>query len=251
MILAALRAGLKTIGFSSHCRTGYDFDPCQLKDPELYFNELEFMKHKYKGKINVYTGLELESFVYGEKRPSIDRRCDYAIGSIHYVRNEGKYFTVDYTHQEIINALKAFKGRENFLDSYFEDFLSFADTVPFDIVGHVDVFTKFNEKYNDFDENDSKYQKQVLSHIEKLAAKGRIFEVNTGAIDRGYRSTPYPAPFILKKLYELKSPVIINSDSHSVDTICQSFDLAEKLLKDIGYKEQMTLTENGFVSVPL
>ncbi|MBR4427243.1 MAG: hypothetical protein IKS77_06025, partial [Spirochaetales bacterium] len=73
----------------------------------------------------------------------------------------------------------------------------------------------------------------------------------TGAMSRGYRSVPYPAKYILKRLLELKAPIILSSDSHNVNTICYAFDETEKMLKDMGFKEQMRLTRNGFVSVPL
>lgn len=38
--------------------------------------------------------------------------------------------------------------------------------------------------------------------------------MNTGAIARGYRTTPYPAPFILKELKNLGCGIIISSDCH-------------------------------------
>ena len=98
---------------------------------------------------------------------------------------------------------------------------------------------------------DPELQKLALRYIGKLAATGKIFEVNTGAIGKEYRSTPYPAPFILKRLLELKAPIILSSDSHSVKTIDCHFDETEKMLREIGFREQMQLTEKGFVSVPL
>ena len=36
---------------------------------------------------------------------------------------------------------------------------------------------------------------------EKLAGKIGLFELNTGAVARGFRKIPYPAPFLLKELH--------------------------------------------------
>ena len=251
MIKAAIDAGFISLGFSGHAPTQFPDDDCQIRDIDGYFNELEAMKAKYADRIRIFKGLELESRVLGGRRPEIDVRCDYAIGSDHLFWTPEGPFSVDYTPEEWNNALKVLKNVEKLMECYYEELVSFAQEVPFDIIGHVDLYTKFNEGGRFFDENAPKLQKLALYYIDKLAATGKIFEINTGAIGKEYRSTPYPAPFILRRLHQLKAPVIISSDSHSVRTINCYFDQAEKLLKDIGYTEQMQLTDKGFVSVPL
>ncbi|MBQ7508488.1 MAG: hypothetical protein IJT52_04080, partial [Spirochaetales bacterium] len=62
---------------------------------------------------------------------------------------------------------------------------------------------------------------------------------------------PYPAPCILRRLLRLGAPVILSSDSHSTGTICYAFDETEKMLREIGFREQMQLTDKGFVPVAL
>ena len=251
MIQAAIRAGFVSLGFSGHYHTGYDFDDVQLRDPEAYFVELERMKQKYAPDFAVFKGLELESHILGGKRPIIDPRCDFSIGSLHYLSTGGEFYTVDYLPEEWQKASDAFGGPRKLIEAYFEDYLCFAREMPFDIVGHIDIYAKLNEKHHFFDENESWYQPMVLSYIEKIAETGKIFEVNTGAIGKKYRSTQYPANFILKHLLKLKAPVILSSDSHSTATIACHFEQTEKLLKSIGFTEQMQLTDKGFVSVPL
>ena len=223
MIRAAVSAGLKSIGFSSHYHTCWDFDDVQMHDPEGYFCELEAMKEKYAGTIKVYKGLELESHVLGGGRPVIDPRCDFSIGSVHYLENNGVHFTVDYTLEQMNDALKSFGSAKKLIENYFEDYLCFAQEVPFDIVGHIDIYTKLNEKNRLFDESGSRYEDLVIPFIDEIAKTGKIFEVNTGAMAKGYRTRPYPAPFILKHLLEIGAPIILSSDSHSTGTICHAF----------------------------
>ncbi len=255
MVQAAISCGLQSIGFSSHAHTGYGFDDCQVNDVEGYFKELDAAQRKYSGRIRIYKGFELESRILGpdggDVFPTIDPRCDFTIGSCHFARVNGKYFSIDYKAEMLDDAIEEFNGIENFINDYFSDYLLFAKAVPFDVIGHIDLYTKFNERHPIVDESDPKYQKLVLSYIDELVKLGKIFEVNSGAISRGYRTTPYPAPFILKRLLEKKAPVMITSDTHSKDTICCNFDKSEALLKDIGFREQMQLTDSGFVSVPL
>ncbi len=251
MVQSALGNGLQSIGFSSHCHTGFSYDSCQVKDVELYFAELERMKAKYQGMIDIFKGFELESRVNGEVRPNIDPRCDYTLGAVHLFRTPDGIHPVDYTAQEWINAKDSIGGVKRLVESYFEELLSFAQEVPFDIIAHLDLYTKFNEGGKLFDEGQTWYRDMVLSYVDRLSQTGKIFEVNTGAMSRGYRSSPYPAAFILKRILQLKAPIILSSDAHKADAICYAFGETEALLKDMGFKEQMRLTDHGFVSVPL
>lgn len=253
VIESALQNGFTAIGFSSHACTNYPFDECGIPQDKVdaYFQELETVKKEYVGRIHIYAGLELESRVLGEERPVIDPRCDYTIGSCHFFRKAGKYYAVDYIPEEWLAAKKAFGSTKALLESYFEELASFAEASSFDILGHFDLPTKFNDKDHLFDEKDEHYRKMALYYLERIAKTGKIFEVNTGAISRKKKSLPYPAGFLLKRLQELKAPIIISSDSHHKDTLSCYFDEAEKMLKDIGFKEQLALTEQGFVAVPL
>ena len=82
---------------------------------------------------------------------------------------------------------------------------------------------------------------------------GRIpyFEVNTGAIARGYRTTPYPDPFLVKELKRLGFGAVISSDCHNKALMDFGFAQAEQLLRTCGYQEKYILTQDGFIPVPL
>jgi len=251
MVLAALNAGFESVGFSSHCHTGYPFDECGLRDPELYFTELERIKQKYQDRIRIFKGLELESRVLGEGRPVIDKRCDYTIGSLHLFRLDGQFFEVDYTKERWLEALKVAGSAKALVQNYLDELLSFARQSSFDIIGHFDLYTKFNEGNALFDEDDAKYQDMVLDYLDAFIETGKIFEVNTGAISRGYKKKPYPARFILSRLLEKKVPIILSSDAHSAKNIAHAFPETEKMLREMGFTEQMRLTDRGFVPVAL
>jgi len=45
--------------------------------------------------------------------------------------------------------------------------------------------------------------------------------------------------------------IIINSDSHSADTIAYAFDQAQKLAYDCGFRKVTVLTPQGFQEIPL
>jgi histidinol-phosphatase (PHP family) len=58
----------------------------------------------------------------------------------------------------------------------------------------------------------------------------RIFEINTGAISRGYRATPYPSAEIIAYLKQRGAILLLSSDSHSKETLAFQFDMWDNLL---------------------
>ncbi len=65
----------------------------------------------------------------------------------------------------------------------------------------------------------------------------KIFEINTGAISRGFRTTPYPSRELLETIAKMGGRITITSDAHSTSGIVCSFDLAEQLALDCGFRE--------------
>lgn len=71
------------------------------------------------------------------------------------------------------------------------------------------------------------------------------FEINTGAISRGYRTAPYPNPILLKELHAMRGRIIINSDSHAANTIGYHFDQAVKVARSCGFDRTLILKPGG------
>lgn len=68
---------------------------------------------------------------------------------------------------------------------------------------------------------------------------------------RGYRTTPYPDPFVVKELKRLGFGAVITSDCHDANQLDCGFEAAAQLLKDCGFTEKYILTKDGFRGVPL
>ena len=107
------------------------------------------------------------------------------------------------------------------------------------------------EKENFFDTTSNEYREYALAAVEALAGKIPYFEVNTGAMARGYRTTPYPDPFILKELKRQGFKPIISSDCHDRNFLDCGYDEAKRLLKEAGFTEHYVLKDEGFVAIPL
>ena len=86
-----------------------------------------------------------------------------------------------------------------------------------------------------------------LEALDRLAERDLIFEINTGAMSRGYRTAPYPSPALLRAMYQRKVPICITSDCHDRANLLYAFAQAAELARSCGYQEQMVLTSRGFV----
>ena len=104
------------------------------------------------------------------------------------------------------------------------------------IVGHFDLFTKYNEDDGLFDTAHPRYRAAWRSAADRLIGTGIPFELNTGAISRGVRKDPYPSEEILSYLGSRGAPVVLSSDAHAASDIMYSFDRLHALAKAYGLR---------------
>lgn len=249
IVLEAIKKGFTTIGFSGHSYTPFDNKYCMNKRTEKeYIKCINKLKKEFSNDINIYCGIEQD--FYSEE----DYSCfDYRIGSVHYIYKDGIYIPVDKSPEDFKKNVKNFYGGDiyAFILDYYETVSNVVLKTNCEIIGHFDLITKFNENDRLFDTSNPVYIKAWEKALEKLIPENRIFEINTGAISRGYRKTPYPSYEILKKIKLMGGKVTVSSDSHEKNTIDFYFDKIFKLLKVIGFEEYYILNEKGVEAVPI
>ncbi len=233
MVRAAIDLKMKRIGFSGHAYTSHDLSYCMSKsDMVEYYELISELKEKYRSKIEILCGLEMDYF---SEKPEFE--TDYIIGSVHYVKKDEKYLDVDLDEESLKKSVLEFYNGDffSFSADYFQLVGDIVSKTNADIIGHFDLVTKFNEGGKLFDTNNPEYIKMAEKTVDKLIAFGKPFEINTGAISRGYRSWAYPELFILKHIKEKGGRVILSSDSHSSNTLCYEFEKYEQIAKEIGF----------------
>ncbi|MBE6678330.1 MAG: histidinol-phosphatase HisJ family protein [Ruminococcaceae bacterium] len=246
MLNAACDLGLKCIGFSGHSYV--DIDDFGIKPHNLgyYISEIDRLKKLHANRIDVMCGIELDSF----STPSIvDKPFDYIIASAHAVMDKFKtYHIIDGSVDSFADAAKhGFEGDFSALcRAYYEQLAIFVCKINPDIVGHFDLITKFNRDNRFFDEDGVKYKTSALDALDAVLSTDAVIEVNTGGINRGYRISPYPADFLLRRILDKKGKVIITTDAHSVEHLTANVTFAEELLKNIGFKTVCELSRDGF-----
>ena len=246
MILRAIELGFNSIGFSGHANTVMR-DSCEMRERvAAYKEEIERLKPIYADRIEVLLGTELDLYSEGVID---DGPYDYKIISVHYIKKGGEYIPCDYSAERTRDAIERHYGGDGI--AYARDYYALVADMPShisgDIVGHFDLLTKFSEKNPElFDTGAPIYRKYALESLHAIRERQEFFEVNTGAIGRGYRTTPYPDPFILKEMKALNCKLLITSDCHNRDFLDCGYSDAVELVRAAGFDELYYLGKDGF-----
>jgi len=246
MIKAAIEKGFVSLGFSGHSPMKDKNDWTMTgEDVEDYKREIKSLKEEYQNKIDILCGIELDADYSGVNPEDFD----YVIGSVHQLKKNGVAYDVDYTAQMLQKAVdEFFDGSFNEMSRfYYSTLADFVINTKVDVVGHIDLITKFNVDKPLFDENNKEYRQIACDAVDRiLSAKPDIlFEVNTGAMFRVGKKTPYPAEFILRHICEKGGRITLTSDSHSIASLDFAFDEAIEYIKNCGFDSIYYLASGG------
>lgn len=237
MVNAAIEKGLKTIGICAHSYTFFDTSYCIGKEAAPRFlTELRYLRAAYFDRIHVLCGIEQD---YYSDEPTDN--FDYVIGSVHYLKCGGEYVPVDDTAEILKEAVDKHFGGDIYAlcEEYYRTVADVVNKTGCDIIGHFDLITKFvGDGVSDvpqkgdglFDVHHPRYVAAWKKAADELIRSGVPFEINMGAISRGYRTTPYPSGEIIDYIKAHGGKLILSSDAHSADALAYKFDEYENLI---------------------
>ena len=154
---------------------------------------------------------------------------------------------VDDCPEDLQHFAEHYDGIMDVAEMYYETVGGIVSATDCDIIGHFDLITKFNEPVEIYDSSDERYiaaWKKAIDRIfddcaeryrngyrNRLESTGvltagdkPVFEINTGAISRGYRTQPYPSADQIAYIKNKGGILILSSDSHAAGTVCSGFD---------------------------
>ena len=249
MVKAAYDMGLKGFGISEHLFC--DNPDWGFKDEELdsYIDELEVLREKYRGKMEVLIGLEVEdSEAWDYIRPSQLARTDYLIRSCHSTLYNGEWIGVDAGDSSYIveTAEKVFGGDwYAMVRAYYDTQSKIDPKMDYAFIGHFDLINKFNEGDRYFRTDCDDYLEPAIAAVDELLHADIPFEINSGAMSRGYRTQPYPQIPLLKEIQQRGGRILISSDAHRAENICYNYYENLRYAYDCGFRKMTILTEHG------
>lgn len=196
---------------------------------------------------------------------------DYSIGSVHYVfrraasdgtaapavadapesvsfADGGWYIPVDESPEVLSWAIENLYDGDPYslVEAFFSQEADVIRKTRCQIIGHFDIITKFQEKAPLFDEAHPRYVAAWQKALVSLLPAGVPFEINTGAISRGYRTSPYPSLDILKAIHDGGGSIAFSSDSHEKSTLQFWFPEAADMARRAGFAKHVVLGKNGY-----
>jgi histidinol-phosphatase (PHP family) len=246
-IESAMDKGLSMIGISDH--SPYFGNPIDHPQPGIamaksefpaYIKEVLSLKEEYKNRIEVLLGVESDFFPkHGEVYRKVYEQYpfDYIIGSVHAVGGVS-IFNRNRWRNLSLQAKIATK------DEYYEQIILSAQSGMFDILGHIDAMRGY---YPEFSDIPSKLVDQALQVIAQCDV---AIEINTSGSTKDCGGW-YPADDLLIRAHHYGVKVTFGSDAHIRTRVADEWELVQKRLIEIGFKEWAIFRQRERIMVPL
>jgi histidinol-phosphatase (PHP family) len=219
----AIQKGIVIYGFSEHGPMEFDEKyRMSFDEMDIYESWLDKAKEKYKDKIKILKGYEVDFTPEVDKRV-LDRNVDYLIGSVHFLDNWGfdnPEFLSEWSERDVDDIYK----------EYFELIQKMAESKMFDIVGHLDLIKVFGYRPQ---QNDIKLIAKKA--IESIADNKMVVEINTAGIRKKVNEV-YPGVELLEMIKKANIDITFGSDAHSKSQVGFYLKESYELAKMIGFK---------------
>lgn len=203
-VKAAIKAGIKELGFSDHTPWHYDSSfKATMRMPESqlddYIESIRYLKEKYKDQISILIGLECEYFErympWLEKMLK-DKQIDYIILGNHY-------YQTDELHQYFGSPVN-----EYYLKAYVDHCIKAIDTGLYSYIAHPDLVY--------YDKDSKLYQEEMSRLCAYAKEKDMPLEFNLLGFMSGRH---YPNESFWKIASKYQNKAIIGFDAHSPDAL--------------------------------
>ncbi|MCW8895640.1 MAG: histidinol-phosphatase [Sulfurimonas sp.] len=220
----AIECNIKYFGFSDHAPMDFD-TKYRMSFDDMYKYEKDVLsaKEKYKDKIEVLLGYEVDYLKGYMDDRVLNANVDYLIGSVHFIDEWGfdnPEFIGNYEHQDI----------DEIWQKYFNAIEEMAQSRLFDIVGHLDLIKVFKYMPNR-DIND--IAKNALLAIKEA---DMTIEINVAGLRKPIGEI-YPSTSLLVEAKKLDIPITFASDAHKPEQVGLFSDEVLAIAKSIGYSE--------------
>ncbi|WP_457561201.1 histidinol-phosphatase [Caminibacter sp.] len=224
-IQKAIEKGIKVYGFADHAPMEFDKKyRMGFEDMQTYENEIKTLKEKYKNKIKILLGYEVDftPTKYLDERV-LNADVDYLIGSVHFLDNWG------FDNPEFIKEWDK-RDVDDVYREYFKNIEELAKSRYFQIVGHIDLVKVFGHKPK------IPITKIAQNAIKAIKKAQMAVEVNTAGLRKPVKES-YPSDELLKMIIKEGIDLTLSSDAHSPEQVGFGYEETLQKLKNLGVKE--------------
>lgn len=233
-VRAAVAAGLQELVFLEHMEAGVRyFESTWLteRDFDIYFEEGRRLQDKYGDTITISLGVEV-GYSPTHREELLERlgsrQWDRIGVSYHFMpRPDGDlHLNLVSSKETNIHAIEKL-GCEHVLENYFTTLTEAVEVLPGTVLCHLDAALRYQPGIT-INETHLGKIRPLLQAVKK---KNMGLELNCSGFK--IRSSPYPAPFIVKEAQALGIPLVPGSDAHSPEHVGRYFDLLPDYLDSL------------------
>ena len=241
----AIKNNLSAISFTEHAPLPRNFiDPTPLKDSAMkwedlpnYLGNLQLLKTKYKEKISIYIGLEVD-YIEGfetettELLNEVGPLLDDSILSVHFLKKNNTYSCVDYSPEVFKTMIAEYGSIEALYSHYFE---TVKKSIEANLgifkpkrIGHITLVHKFQKKYKPKED----FTGEILRLLDCISVHKLMLDYNSAGFSKPLCLETYPPDWVIDEAIKRKIPLIYGSDAHSAKGILLG---SEQLKKGIHF----------------
>lgn len=202
---------------------------------EAYFKQLAALKKKYNRKINLFAGMETETYAgYADhiKKLISTFQPDYIVGSVHHIND----ICFDYSREDYDRIASMCGSYDAMYEKYFDLQHEMITTLKPFIVGHFDAIRIYDKDYKKRLLMPGIDQK-IKRNLTLIKSLNLVLDFNLRPLAKGEKE-PYPTASILETAREMGIRVVPGDDSHGVDEAGLHVDTAVRKLKAMGFETQ-------------
>jgi len=220
----AIEKGISVYGFSDH--NPMEFDKkyrMSFEEMKIYKTWIDEVKEKYKNKIEILYGYEVDFMPQFLDERVLNEDVDYLIGSVHFLDNWG------FDNPEFIKEWES-RNVDDVYEEYFSLVKKMAESKYFEIVGHFDLIKIFGYK-------PTKNLIDIITPALKAIKDSNMsIEINSAGLRKPIKEQ-YPSIEILKLIKEMGIDITFGSDAHSVEQVGMNIEKMYELAKNIGFEK--------------
>ncbi|MET3194573.1 histidinol-phosphatase HisJ [Bacillus sp. OAE603] len=198
-----------------------------------YVKEMIALKGKYKDRITVKVGFELDYLPMDTEWTKhflneYGKYCDTGVLSVHFLEGIDGWRCIDYQAEDTLEGLVNYYGStEDFQLAYYE---IVKQSILVDLgqykpkrIGHMTLCNKFKQFLQCEETNEIKQNQIDILHLIKQ--EQYELDVNTAGLFKPYCGETYPPINVIEYARQLRIPLVYGSDSHGVKDIGRGYEM--------------------------
>lgn len=206
----------------------------KIEDMEAYIDELQTLKEKYRHRITINIGLEVDYIKEYETETTkflnqYGKFIDDSILSVHFLKLDETYFCMDFDEKTFGLMIDIAGSLENLHHVYYQEVLhsiqSNLGIYKPKRIGHITLVNKFQKMYPPRFST----EKAVLNVLQAIKEQELEIDYNVAGLRKEFCGETYPDEWIAKMALKQKIPLIYGSDAHSARDVGKNYTYYKQL----------------------